>query len=210
MLAPESPAAETPDPLVLSDFDWKPGHICTYDINHSGKKARWNLEVIEVSGSQMTSAYTKVGTGSTDAVPVVDVKTGSGIKSTAGLALVHGTPLTAEPGLQWIAFPLAPKKKWKGDAVVSGTSAGGKPWKVRSIFSSKAASRWKKVKTPAGDTLALKIVTKEKIVGLSANFEGTGRLNYWIGRGGCPIKKLKYKNSFKESASLILVSERAP
>jgi len=210
MLVPQARAAETPDPLVMSDFDWKPGQICTYDAVHNGKKARWHWEVSEVSGSQMNAVWTKVGSGSPVTVPQVQIQSESGINWTRDMNLQHATPMSAEQGFNWIAFPLAPKSKWKSSAVVSGTGADGKPWKVKTAFSSKADKRWKKVKTPAGEFLTLKVVSKESITGLSASFRGTGRATFWIGRGNCLVKKIQYSNSFKESASLTLVSEKAP
>jgi hypothetical protein len=209
MMAPASSVAKTPDPLMLSDFSPKPGQICTYDIVHNGKKVRWNSEVSDVSGDGLKAVWTQVGTGVTVAVPFVDVRTASGIKLTADLNMVHGTPMTAEPGIQTVAFPLAPKKKWKGTSVVSGTDARNQPWKVSSTFYNKAG-RWKKVKTPAGDTMALVIAMRETINGLSASFKGKGLAKTWIGRGGCPVKKYKYSNTFNQSASMILISEQAP
>jgi hypothetical protein len=136
-------------------------------------------------------------------VPVV--KTENGLKFTEDMSMVHGTPMTAEPAYQWLVFPLEPNKAWEGRSVVSGTDAGNKPWKVDVTYTSKV-SDWEKVKTPAGETLALKIVSDEKIVGLSANFTGTARTTTWIGTGACSLKKLEYKNSFKETASAVLAA----
>ena len=204
ILIPQAAAAAPPDPLFPAGLDWKPGPICTYEINHNGKKARWNFAVSEVSGDQIKGAWTRDAGGSTVSVPVVKIQ--SGLKFTEDMSMVHGTPMTAEPGYQWLNFPLEPKKTWEGRSVVSGIDAANKPWKVETTYTSKVAD-WEKVKTPAGDTLALPIVSDEKIVGLSANFSGSGRSTVWIGPGACSIKKLEYKNSFKETASLVLVSE---
>ena len=199
-----APAAPTPDPLFATGLDWKPGPICTYDIVHNGKKARWTFAVSEASGDKIVGAWTRDVSGSVVSVPVV--KTEKGLKFTEDMSMIHGTPMTAEPGYQWLAFPLEPGKSWEGRSVVSGTDAAGKPWKVDVTFNSKV-SDWEKVKTGAGEAAAMRIVTDEKIVGLSANFSGTGRGTVWIGAGACSLKKLEYKNSFKETASLLLVSE---
>jgi hypothetical protein len=187
-LVPQAPAAGAPDPLFPAGLDWKPGPICTYDINHNGKKARWTFTVSEVSGDQTRGAWSRDVGGSTVSVPVV--KTEKGLKFTEDLSMVHGTPM----------------KAWEGRSVVSGTDATNKPWKVDVTFTSKV-SDWEKVKIPAGDTFALRIVSDEKIVGLSGNFSGTARNTYWLGSGACSLKKLEYKNSFRETASLVLVSE---
>ena len=204
LLVSRSLFGATPDALFPSGLDWKPGPVCTYDVVHNGKKARWNFSVSEAAGGTTRGAWTRDVGGATVSVPVV--KTENGLKFTEDMSMLHGTPMTAEPGYQWLMFPLEPKKAWEGRSVVSGTDVGNKPWKVDVTYTSKV-SDWEKVKTPAGETLALKIVSDEKIAGLSANFSGTARTTTWIGAGACSLKKLEYKNSFKETASAVLAAE---
>ena len=201
---PLASVAANPDPLFPTGLDWKPGPSCTYDIDHNGKKAQWIFTVSEVDGDKIKGVWTRGGGEPVVSIPVV--KTENGAKFTEDISFVHGTPMTADPGYQWLAFPLEPGKKWEGRSVVSGTTAAGKPWKVDSTFSSKVGD-WEKVTIAKKSGLALKIVTEEKVVGLSANFSGTGKMSLWMGTGACSIKKMEYKNSFKETASLMLVSE---
>jgi hypothetical protein len=201
--APLASVAANPEPLFPTGLDWKPGPACTYDIDHNGKKARWTFTVTGVDGDKTSGVWTR-STGEPASVPVV--KTENGAKFTEDMSLIHGTPMTADPGYQWIAFPLEPGKKWEGRSVVSGMSAAGKPWKVDVSYTSKVDG-WEKVSIAGKSNLALKIVTEEKIAGLSANFSGTAKGSMWIGPGACSIKKLEYKNSFKETANLVLVSE---
>ena len=169
-------AAPTPDPLFSTGLDWKPGTTCTYDIVHNGKKARWTFAVSEASGDKVNGTWTRDASSPIVSVPVV--KTEKGLKFTEDMSMIHGTPMTAEPGYQWLAFPLEPGKSWEGRSVVSGTDAASKPWKVDVTYSSKV-SDWEKVKTPAGESAAVRIVTDEKIAGLSANFSGTVRGTLW-------------------------------
>lgn len=204
VLTSEAFAAPTPDLLFPMGLDWKPGTTCTYDIVHNGKKARWTFAVSEASGDKIVGAWTRDGSSPIVSVPVV--KTEKGLKFTEDMSMIHGTPMTAEPGYQWLAFPLEPGKSWEGRSVVSGTDAASKPWKVDVTYNSKV-SDWEKVKTPAGESIAMRIVTDEKIAGLSGNFSGTARGTLWVGAGACSLKKLEYKNSFKETASFVLVSE---
>ncbi len=58
--------------------------------------------------------------------------------------------------------------------------------------------------------MALRIDSKERITGLSANFKGTADLRMWLGHGACSLKKLEYRNSFKERATAELVAENTP
>ena len=199
-------AAGDTDPLTAADFDPKPGNVCTYEMNHNGQKAKWTLEVLEVTDTVVRSEFRRVG-DSSESIPVVDGKSADGILVTSGMAVHHGTQWIAESGIQWTVFPLEPKKKWKSGAVISGTNAAGQAWKVKNKFSNKADKKWKKLKTPAGEFMTLKVVTKESITGLSGSFRGTGRVTYWFGRGDCPIKKWEYRNSFGEKGKSELIAE---
>ena len=60
------------------------------------------------------------------------------------------------------------------------------------------------------ETMALKFDSKERITGLSASFKGTANLKMWLGHGACSLKKVEYRNSFKERATLELVAESTP
>lgn len=202
-IAPLSSIAADPDPLFPTGLGWKPGPSCTYDIDHNGKKARWTFSVSEVDGDKIKGIWERTA-GPATAIPVV--KTENGARFTEEMSLVHGTPMTAEPAYQWLVFPLEPGKKWEGRSVVSGTSSAGKPWKVDVTYTSKVDG-WEKISVAGKSAPALKIITDEKIAGVSANFSGTGKGSLWMGDGACSIKKLEYKNSFKETASLMLVSE---
>jgi hypothetical protein len=203
-LVSQAALGAAPDPLFATGLDWKPGPVCTYDTVHNGKKARWNFSVSESAGGTIKGSWSREGSGAAVSVPVV--KTENGLKFIEDMSMVHGTPMSAEPGYQWLAFPLEPRKAWEGRSVVSGTDAGGKPWKVDVRYASKV-SDWEKVKTGVGEALALKIISDEKIAGLSANFSGTAQMTTWIGPGICSLKKLEYKNTFKETASAVLAGE---
>lgn len=192
------------EPLFPAGLDWKPGPVCTYDVVHNGKKARWNFSVSEASGSTIKGAWTREAGGPAVSIPVVKVE--NGLKFTEEMSLVFGTPMTAEPAYQWVISPLEPKKAWEGRSVLSGTDAAGKPWKVDVKYDSKVGD-WEKVTTPAGETLALRIVTNEKLSGVGASFSGAGKSTTWMGPGACSVKKYEYKNSFADSASLVLVAE---
>ena len=116
-----APAAPTPDPLFPMGLDWKLGTTCTYDIVHNGKKARWTFAVSEASGDKVMGTWTRDASSPVVSVPVV--KTEKGLKFTEDMNMIHGAPMTAEPGYQWLAFPLEPGKSWEGRSVVSGTDA---------------------------------------------------------------------------------------
>ena len=203
-IAPLASHAANPEPLFPMGLLWKPGPTCIYDIDHNGKKARWTFTVSETDGDKIKGVWTRSGGGPETLIPVV--KTENGAKFSEEMSLIHGTPMSAEPGYQWVIFPLEPGKKWDGRSVVSGTTGAGNPWKVDVAYVSKVDS-WEKMSIAGKSNLVLKIVTDEKIMGLSANFSGTGKSSLWMGDGACSIKKLEYKNSFKETASLMLVSE---
>jgi hypothetical protein len=197
-------SAANPDPLYPSGLDWKPGPICTYDMDHNGKKARWTFSVTETSGEKISGVWNRIAGGPPVSVPVV--KTEKGMKFTEDLAVLHGTAMTADPGYQWLIFPLEPGKKWDGRSIVSGTNAAGQAWQVEVTYSAKVDG-WEKVNAAGKSDPALRVIVEEKIKGLSGNFSGTGKLNMWMGGGTCSVRKVEYKNSFKESGSMILVSE---
>jgi len=134
VLVSGAPAAPTPDPLFPMGLNWKPGTTCTYDIVHNGKKARWTFTVSEASGDKVMGIWTRDASSPVVSVPVV--KTEKGLKFTEDMNMIHGAPMTAEPGYQWLAFPLEPGKSWEGRSVVSGTDAASKPWKVDVTYNS--------------------------------------------------------------------------
>ena len=201
---PLSATAGNPDPLYPAGLDWKPGATCTYDGNQDGKKARWTFSVSEVSGDKILGAWTRTAGGPAATVPVV--KTEKGMAFTEDMSIIHGTAMTADPGYKWLVFPLEPGKKWDGRSVVSGTTSGGQAWKVDVTYNAKVDG-WEKVSAAGKNDLALRIIIEEKIKGLSGNFSGSGKTNIWMGDGACSVKKVEYKNSFRESGSMILVSE---
>jgi hypothetical protein len=197
-------SAANPDPLYPNGLEWKPGPTCTYDIDHNGKKARWTFSVNEVSGDKINGVWNRISGGPSVSVPVV--KTEKGARFTEDLALIHGTPMQAEPGYQWLIFPLEPGKKWEDKSVISGTTTAGQAWKVEVTYSSKVDG-WDKITVAGKSEQALRIITEEKIKGLSGNFSGTAKSSSWMGSGTCSLRKFEYRNSFKETAGLILVSE---
>ena len=200
-------AADKPEPLFPSGIDWKPGPICIYKINHNGNKAEWKREVTEAANGEFKVLWTQVSPDPSVKVP--GVFNGNGLKLMADLSMVHGTAMTADPGFQWAASPLEPKTKWKTETVFTGTNTSGKTWKAR-VQSSYQAKKWQKVKTAAGEIMALRVDSKERITGVGASFRGTGNLRMWLGHGGCELKKLSYRNSFNEKATVELVSDSSP
>lgn len=197
-------AGDDPEPLFPSGLGWQPGPVCTYAANQNGKKAEWKFEVTGVSGDRINGVWTQISPDPSKTIAVE--KTENGLKLTSDITFVHGTQLTASPGYQWVAFPLAPKSKWESESVMEGTDSAGKPWKSN-VKSSFKVGKWEKLKTSAGEGMALAVESKERITGVNANYSGSGDLKYWLGSGACSLKKLEYRNSFKEWAKVELVSE---
>ena len=202
-----APSTIARSPLINRGMLFKqtgPLLTCTYDIDHNGTRARWTFSVSELEGDKIKGVWSRISGGPATSIPVV--KTENGAKFTEEMSLVHGTQMMADPAYQWIMFPLGPGNKWEGRSVLSGTSSGGKPWKVDVSYVSKVDG-WEKISVAGKTSPALKIVSEEKIVGLSSTFSATGKLSIWMGDGPCSVKKGEYRNSFKETASLVLISE---
>ena len=208
MFSPILFAADTPEPLFANGLGWKPGPVCTYKANHSGKKAEWTFEVTGVDGNQTTGVWKQLSPDPGISVPVIKIE--NGLRFTADIAFAHGTAITSEPGYQWLVFPLQPKAEWNTEVVMDGTNgANNKPYKVK-VAASFEAKKWEKIKIAAGETMALRVDVNERYVGLDANYKGSGSYKMWLGHGNCSLKKIDYSNSFKEKGALELIAERAP
>ncbi len=172
---------------------WKQGQSCTFEYNHNGKKAVRTERATQVEGDKVVLNLSGDG-GSVDMV--VD-----GDRVQNGISIVDGQPLRFEPGSKWIDYPMQPGSTWKDDKKVLGetfTSDSKGTWKV---------GEWEKVRVPAGEYRALKVVLNETFQGQTKagkGFSGSGTFSYWIApEVNCPVK-LEYRNSFGEKGVRLL------
>ena len=177
----------------IATITWKEGQSCTFEYNHNGRKAVRTETATRVEGSRVVLKLAGAGV-STDMVV-------EGDRVANGISIVDGQSLRFEPASKWVDYPMQPGTTWQDNKKVLGetfTSQSNGTWK---------AAGWEKVKVPAGEYRALKVVLNERFQGQTKggeNFSGSGTLNYWIApEVNCPVK-LEYRNSFGEKGVRLL------
>ncbi len=177
----------------ISQLSWKQGQSCTFEYNHNGRKSVRTEKATQVDGDRVVLNMSGDG-GNVDMVL-------EGDRLANGISIVDGQSLRFEPASKWIDYPLQPGSTWQDDKKVLGetfTSDSKGIWKVGS---------WEKVKVPAGEYRALKVVLNEKFKGQTKDgksFAGSGTLSYWLSpEVSCPVK-LEYRNTFGEKGLRVL------
>jgi len=180
---------------IIPELRWKQGQSCTFEYNHNGKKAVRTEKATLVEGDRVVLNLSGDGR-SVDLVVDRD-------RLQNGISIVDGQPLRFEPASKWIDYPMQPGSTWTDDKKVLGetfTSDSKGTWKV---------GGWEKVKVPAGEYRALKVVLNETFQGQTKagrSFAGSGTFSYWIApEVNCPVK-LQYRNSFGDKGTRLLRS----
>jgi len=191
----EAQKVVAPGAATISELRWKEGQSCTFEYNHNGKKAVRTERATQVDGDRVVLNLSGDGTG-------VDMVV-QGDRLTNGISIVDGQPLRFEPASKWIDYPMQPGSTWTDDKKIVGqtfTANSKGVWKV---------GAWEKVKVPAGEYRALKVVLSEKFQGQTKAgeaFSGSGTFSYWIApEVNCAVK-LEYRNSFGEKGLRVLKS----
>jgi len=193
--ASAAPATQSPAPAQIAGLHWKQGQRCTFEYNHNGKKAVRTETATSVDGNRVVLNL------SGDGVNVDTIVEGDRVAN--GISIVDGQPLRFEPASKWIDYPVQPGSTWQDDKKVIGetfTADSKGMWKV---------AGWEKVKVPAGEYKALRVVLSENLQGQTKagqGFSGTSTFSYWIApEVNCPVK-LEYRNSFGEKGTRVLRS----
>jgi len=191
-----SPNGDVPSTASsIAVITWKEGQSCTFEYNHNGRKAVRTETATRVDGDRVVLKLAGDGV-STDMVV-------EGDRVANGISIVDGQSLRFEPASKWVDYPMQPGTTWQDNKKVLGET-----FTAQSNGTWKAAGR-ERVKVPAGEYLALKVVMKESFRGRTKSgegFSGSGTLSYWLASDlGCPVK-MQYRNSFGEKGVRVLTA----
>ena len=153
----------------IAAITWKEGQSCTFEYNHNGRKAVRTETATRVEGNRVVLNVAGDGV-STDMVV-------EGDRIANGISIVDGQSIRFEPASKWVDYPMQPGTTWQDNKKVLGetfTSQSNGTWK---------AAGWEKVKVPAGEYRAMKVVLSESFQGQTKNgqeFSGSGTFSYWL------------------------------
>jgi hypothetical protein len=214
--ATNAPQTSATQMAAISQPDWKVGDVCVHEYRFSppghtqvfamekfGGKVVDTETVTDVAGGRITISD-KGDDGSAAEIVMED----GGAHMLKRRAMGDGQQVEFEPASKWLEFPLEPGKTW-----AEKTAVKGKTFLITDFDASYKALGWEKIKVPAGEFNAIKVVANESYAGHSTtgkgeSFQGTGTRTYWMSPETKCIVKGDFRSSFGHWTTVQLLSHK--
>ena len=187
-----TPASSNVAPIEMPRF--AEAKSCVYEKTINGRKFMEQRSFASSANNLLVWNVKKDGTvrGTIE----LDAKTADVVKD---YALANDQRISFSPPYKWADFPISVGKTWESQSTVTGETF------VSDINVKFAALSSERVKVPAGEFDAIKVVAKERI--RSGSTSGSGTLTYWITSSGpCSVVKITYTNTYSEKGQALLVA----
>ena len=190
LVACATPSTDQPGqaaPAPISSMNFKVGNTCDIEYRYGPRKVVRTLTVAEMSNGKVRLTA-KGNDGSTGEILLEE----DGTRAVRGFAGSDGRPIEFSPPIEWIKFPLSPGTTWEGDTTITGQTF------KENMKHRRKAIGWEKVRVPAGEFNALKVVSTESFSGTDAKgkpYSGAATFTYWVSPQAPCLVKVESRNA---------------
>ena len=201
LVACATPSSDQPGqaaPAPIAGMNFKMGNTCDIEYHFGSRKVVRTLTVADMSNGKIRLTA-KGNDGSTGEYLLED----AGTRVSRSMSTADAQPIEFSPPLQWIEFPLSPGSRWEGETTITGQTF------KENMKHRRKAIGWEKVRVPAGEFNALKVVSTESMSGIDPKgkpYSGTATFTFWISPQSPCLVKTEYRSTFGFRSSEQLLS----